>query len=276
MNHTVESLEHRLQFATGDIAVNLLNAIPFEPKLRDGGVLVITGSSTAEGIRVAKVSRTDQLDLEPWQAMQVTEGTNESKLISGAEAGEQTSKVLGTRGGPYIRVSTPGKSWFFSAIDVSRISIGTEGGTDLIAMQRDLKKKVYADAGDGRDMVFGARYRSYLAGGADSDTIFAGQSNDTLDGGAGDDALVGDMGEDLLIGGDGNDTLKGGFGTDTLFGGEGDDELNGGFGAADMNYGNGGDDTILLKDQPGNRDIARGGGGKDVLLYEDGDDIFIQ
>jgi|GEM_PF-6847306 len=61
-----------------------------------------------------------------------------------------------------------------------------------------------------------------------------------------------------------------------LYGGEGDDELHGGFGDADLLYGNAGTDTFLTRDQPGNRDISRGGGGSDIVLFEDGDDNFTQ
>lgn len=278
MSQMIQSLERRALFAITGIEVNLLSGIPFEPKLRDGGVLAVSGGDANEGVRVALVKRASQIDSEPWQQIRIEtsdEGTK-GELISGVLSDDATGKVVGAKGGPYIRVSTPGKSWFFRNIDVKRISIGMAGGTDLVAIQRDLRKRVSVDAGDGNDFIFGGRYGSTLSGGAGNDTIFAGQSNDTLMGGDGNDALVGDSGNDVMFGGAGNDTLKGGFGTDSLFGEDGDDELNGGFGGADYLYGNAGDDTIILKDQPGNRDVARGGGGKDKLLFEDSDDIFIQ
>lgn len=273
MVHNIESLERRLQFAS---ITQTLTSIPFEPKLRDGGVLVITGGDASEGVRVAQVRSASQIDSEPWQSLLIPVEKGTGAVIPGSESDNATGKVVGESGGPYIRVSTPGKSWFFRAVNVNRISLGTNGGNDLIAMQRDLRKRVNVDAGNDADIIYGARFRSLLAGGAGNDTIFAGQSNDTLEGGAGHDALVGDAGDDLLLGGDGNDTLKGGFGTDLLYGGDGDDELNGEFGGSDNLFGNDGNDVLILKDQPGNRDFARGGGGRDTILFLDADDLFLQ
>ncbi|MEO1495091.1 MAG: SdrD B-like domain-containing protein [Pseudomonadota bacterium] len=138
-----------------------------------------------------------------------------------------------------------------------------------------------------RNIVDGTNSDDKILGGAGFDRIDSGNGNDTVDGGRGDDLLIGDRDTDLLLGGEGDDRLQSGRGSDLLFGEVGDDELLGessndimfggdgnddfrGQAGSDFISGGLGNDTIInLVD---GADIALGGGGDDVFLWNEASD----
>jgi Ca2+-binding RTX toxin-like protein len=131
-----------------------------------------------------------------------------------------------------------GTAWSFADL------IGTFGlhGTDV-------NDTMYVRSG------FGGR----LFGGGGNDALVGGDQGDILDGEAGNDNLYGGAGDDVLDGGAGNDTVSGGDGDDVLCGGKGNDTLSGGAG----------DDVYVIGSGHGQDTINNGGGGVDVLKFED-------
>jgi Ca2+-binding RTX toxin-like protein len=70
--------------------------------------------------------------------------------------------------------------------------------------------------GGGDDVVLGANYAVYAAGGGGNDKLTGGAGGDTFNGEAGDDTISGGAGNDTLVAGQaGDDVLRGGVGADT-------------------------------------------------------------
>ena len=96
------------------------------------------------------------------------------------------------------------------------------------------------------------------------DNIIDGRGgNDTLSGKSGNDTITGGDGDDTLFGNDGDDILNGGNGTDSIYGEYGDDTIDGG----------GGTDHIV--GGYGNDVLSGGAGTGDVLIGDQGDDIYL-
>lgn len=174
----------------------------------------------------------------------------------------------------------------FPRSSVASLQFFGREGDDRLTNQTDVS--VYAEGGEGVDI---------LTGGPASDYLYGGEGNDRLVGGGGDDVLFGDDGVDVLLGDSGNDRLDGGHGDDLLYSGNGDDRALGGDGndrlegAAGDDYLNGGrgndrlyggadNDELLgaagndrLVGQAGD-DSLQGGDGEDVLQGESGDDLL--
>lgn len=89
------------------------------------------------------------------------------------------------------------------------------------------------------------------------DNLKGTRQNDVIKGKNGNDKMNGKGGNDRAFGGSGNDNIKGGGGSDFLKGDAGKDKLTGG----------GGND-ILWGGNDNNRDILRGGGGKDAFQFK--------
>ena len=112
---------------------------------------------------------------------------------------------------------------------------------------------------------------------ADVENVTGGTGDDTLVGNGGTNRFFGRLGDDLLNGAGGNDTLRGlqgndrvigGGGNDTVDGGEDDDIVRGGLGD-DTVLGGAGDDIIDEDAENNGKDIIRGNGGWDEVLYTD-------
>ncbi|MEQ5837732.1 calcium-binding protein [Marinobacter sp. NFXS9] len=111
------------------------------------------------------------------------------------------------------------------------------------------------------DQIYGAFGLSEPTPTAGFDQTITGSSGDdaSLSGGSGADLVQGFNGNDSLVGADGNDRLEGGNGHDVLKGGLGADTLIGGRG----------DDTYQFCAGDGQDVIDNGGGGEDVLYFDD-------
>jgi Ca2+-binding RTX toxin-like protein len=150
------------------------------------------------------------------------------------------------------------------------------------------------DGGDGNDTLIGNGGNDTLEGGGGNDRLIGGNGNDRLIGGAGNDTLIGGAGNDYFITGRGNDRVIGGSGANS-FSYLADDAANSG---VDINlatgtvtsayYGNdkltgyfehvygtqnddvitGGNSVEFLNPSFGT-DIIDGGGGFDILRYDD-------
>jgi hypothetical protein len=114
------------------------------------------------------------------------------------------------------RGSTLKGTWFFPAGRVRQIRFFGQGGNDEFGAQFVYGIPVWADGGDGHDL---------LEGGFGDDTLLGGDGNDDLFGNFGNDFLTGQGGRDALLGGTGNDTLLGGKDRDWLYGQAGSDHL---------------------------------------------------
>jgi Ca2+-binding RTX toxin-like protein len=98
---------------------------------------------------------------------------------------------------------------------VERFELGA--GDDLLNLtsRRHAYGDVFADGGDGDDVLWASAGNDRLLGGGGSDALDGGAGNDELLGGEGTDRLDGATGDDLLVGGAGDDRLAGGRGSDT-------------------------------------------------------------
>ncbi len=125
--------------------------------------------------------------------------------------------------------------------------------------------RMYVDAGDGDDIVWGHNPGETLLGGAGNDSIDGGSGNDTLYGGNDSDRLYGNDGNDLVYGDAGTDTLSGEAGNDLVDGGAGSDA---GWGEAgvDTLYGGIGDDAFYVSRDDGTGDVVSDSGGTDRLV----------
>jgi Ca2+-binding RTX toxin-like protein len=126
------------------------------------------------------------------------------------------------------------------------------GGRDLILFGNKTGDPiglyaVYIDGGTGNDVI---------TGNINGDQLYAGSGDDIAYGNGGDDEVYGGGGNDALTGNEGDDSLSGGYGNDTLLGGSGTNYLDGGFG----------DDTLYA--DTGGREFMFGGGGSDLVSYE--------
>jgi Big-like domain-containing protein/hemolysin type calcium-binding protein len=190
-----------------------------------------------------------------------------------AQSGERRV-IFGTQG-PDVLWGTPGDDLICGLGGNDRID--SLAGNDLVFGGAGNDRVVLGDGGDqvrggpGDDVVFGGPGRDLLDGERDNDVLY---------GGVGDDGLVGRAGNDRLLGGAGNDKLGGREGNDTLYGGSGRDFLSGG-GDADRSFGEGGNDVLhggpgrdRLAGGVGNDKLDAGGGAHNVLLGQQGSDVF--
>jgi Ca2+-binding RTX toxin-like protein len=117
------------------------------------------------------------------------------------------------------------------------------------------------DFGDGTVWTYAELLKNNGLHGTDgNDTIHVkGNFEGSLYGEGGNDSLHGGYEDDVLYGGDGDDTLYGNENDDVLDGGAGNDTLAGGAG----------DDTYLFGPGSGQDTINNGGGGNDLLKFED-------
>lgn len=222
-----------------------------------GGVLTVTGSSSAETITVFR-------------------------LVSGNPTVDQT----------WVRISgvTPDCSFTTSSI-TSKIIVNALAGNDTIKIEDSddatllggglstvgypVNKITELNGGDGDDSIFGSdqadiihgNYNtdSSLNGRRGNDTIFGDQGDDTINGGPGNDIMYGGYGDGTDIG---NDTISGGDGDDYGDGEGGDDTLFTGLGTDTM-YGGAGVDTFWSDDGDGLSDYLDGGAGSDILGSSD-------
>ncbi len=126
-------------------------------------------------------------------------------------------------------------------------------GVDAVSyLDRSDNVSIFLDAEDGTSGAEG-----------ESDTLTGFEQ---AIGGAGDDLIVGNVDANFLIGLAGDDTLSGGDGKDTLLGNDGADELRGG---------NDNDTLIALSGlfSDTTPDRLFGGGGIDIALADDDDDV---
>ena len=155
-------------------------------------------------------------------------------------------------------------------------------------------------AGDrGNDIIFGETGDDFLAGNSGDDQISGGDGDDSLTGDRGDDQIMGEDGDDSLLGGSGNDLIQGNIGEDLINGDRGADEIFGNNGN-DLLSGGAGDDTLTGGNDNdrldgGNRndlligvdlvnsdsdfgigelDTLTGGGGSDIFVLADTDNVF--
>jgi Ca2+-binding RTX toxin-like protein len=98
------------------------------------------------------------------------------------------------------------------AAAIAGFEVNAGGGSDTIALGRDVPAPATIRGGAGNDE---------LIGGAGGDSLFGGAGDDLLRGRGAADSLFGGEGADRLIGGSGNDLLRGGPGEDFLLGGSG-------------------------------------------------------
>ncbi len=103
-----------------------------------------------------------------------------------------------------------------------RLQINGLGGSDAIDATglEPTRMRLFADGGDGDDVLLGGDGDDVLSGGDGADVIFAGSGDNVAFGGAGDDVLRGEEGDDVLDGGVGDDILIGNAGDDVLLNGE--------------------------------------------------------
>jgi Ca2+-binding RTX toxin-like protein len=118
--------------------------------------------------------------------------------------------------------------------DLTGLSVFAGAGNDFIGAS-DLTLGLFADAGDGRDTIYG---------GLSHDTLLGGDGRDCIDGGEGNDLILGGADKDIIKGGDGNDLLGGDEGDDLIYGGLGDDSLDGGDGFDVLDGGDGTDNGV--------------------------------
>jgi cyclophilin family peptidyl-prolyl cis-trans isomerase len=189
---------------------------------------------------------------------------------------------------------TDGGTFLFA--DITRISIQTLGGDDVITMDVEIATPSQIETGDGNDdvssgdgddmidtgegddivdagngenTILGRKGVDDLTGGDDADHIRGGKGDDSnLDGGDGDDNIGGGKGDDVMEGGEGDDHMFGNEGDDEMSGSEGDDMMKGGYGADDMDGGEGDDKMI------GGPEFQNGGrvDGPDTMNGGEGDD----
>lgn len=76
--------------------------------------------------------------------------------------------------------------------------------------------RVFFNAGEGNDTLFGGASGDVALGGGGNDDLSGNGGNDTLNGGGGNNLLSGDAGDDVLINGSGTSTVVGGAGRDTV------------------------------------------------------------
>lgn len=171
---------------------------------------------------------------------------------------------------------------------------------------QDDEAKLPSDDAVGVDVAGGPGSDRLKAGGSEYQTVSGGPGNDVVVGSRGENNLYGGGGEDRLEGGGGPDLLSGGPGSDVLRGGRGGDLLEGDTPydrsprrirpVADVLDGGGGSDTAsyynyrervrvdLRQSSPNGRpgegdrlvsiEDAVGGGGDDVLIGDDGDNVL--
>jgi len=130
---------------------------------------------------------------------------------------------------------------------------------------------------DGDDQIDGGRGADVICGGAGNDSIEGGRGSDVIDGEDGDDNLewgLGFAGEDVVGGGPGDDAILGAGQGDRYYGGPGADTM---FGQDCQDYGECGPGVVRMFGGPGhdwfrpslNRDLVDGGGGTDLVDYND-------
>jgi Ca2+-binding RTX toxin-like protein len=147
----------------------------------NGGVLVVTGTDTADDIVVGAVKRTGALRV-----------TNHGKTVpvvavSGSSTKAALSLLIVSAGAGGDRV-TLAASLANGSNTASGVVLGYEGPDILSANVGN----TVLDGGDGNDVLRSGRGDDHLKGGAGNDmlTWVAGAGNDHVDGGAGTDTLV--------------------------------------------------------------------------------------
>lgn len=147
------------------------------------GDVVVTGTDTAERVRVYGYGGSDTID--------ATDATCDSMLtLSG---GADADTIRGSRCADVIRGG---------------------GGADMIygyGGNDHLYGGAGADSiwgGSGNDLIRGGTGRDVLRGGSGSDRIYGDGGHDRLVGGYGNDLLDGGAGRDRCLGGPGRDTLR--------------------------------------------------------------------
>lgn len=181
-----------------------------------GDTLVISGTGSADSIRVSQRSNQD---------IRVAINDDAPKVF----AGDAIASVRVFAGGDHDRVDVRG--------DQIQFVVFGEGGDDRISGRGLLL------GGSGRDSIFGSadgiafmdggperdllvsNCAALIVGGRGDDQMVGTEDGDTLFE-ARNDTLFGDGGADLIIGGVGADILYGNSGQDTLLGGAGNDELH--------------------------------------------------
>ena len=113
------------------------------------------------------------------------------------------------------------------------------------------------DVAEAFKISFGGNKGKRIIGTQKKDNLKGTRQNDVIKGKNGNDKINGKGGNDRAFGGSGNDNIKGGGGRDFLKGDAGKDKLTGG---------GGGD--ILWGGNDNDRDILRGGGGKDAFQFK--------
>lgn len=148
---------------------------------------------------------------------------------------------------------------------------------DFSALVNPANRFLFADNGDGDDVIHATGARVILYGSEGDDTLRGGQGQNALFGEDGDDTLQTGAGNDVLRGGTGNDILVSGAGNDNLYGGAGHDLLRGGINS-DRLYGDGGRDTLRGAEGMDwlfggtSADMLFGGVGSDMLFGQRGND----
>ena len=243
------------------------------------GTLII---DLGAGDDTAQLFYDDRFELP--EVVRIDAGTGNDTLSLGAFF--DTEIILGA-GNDIVNLQAVGFGALRSDGSPHRHYVEGGDGDDYILCSQDFAR-LFAEGGDGADIIFGGTWndtldgglgRDFLVGGAGDDLLTGGGSADTLIGGDGNDSIFGGEGRDFLDGGAGNDRLNGGTSADTLIGGEGADRLEGETGADSLSGGSGNDTLIggsgadTLEGGSGN-DTLEGGSGRDLLSGDSGDDLL--
>lgn len=203
-----------VQSRTGVDATSTLPGIVFFGGVESGASGVQIFGSVAEAV-ASFDSITESLDaaltsLQNTRSILASMGVDTSALDAQlAEIAQQFADVLEalnqTLATPFVRVTVAGQyDAYFSADQVTDVSIDTGGGDDLVTSTLAKSGRLTISDGAGNDTITSVG-SARLLGGAGNDRLVASAAS-VLDGGLGDDVLVGSPDSDTLVGGGGNDT----------------------------------------------------------------------
>jgi Ca2+-binding RTX toxin-like protein len=245
----VDELEGRRLFASAVLA---------------SGVLTVTGDSTADTIRVYRLTNPSPKD-------------DIHVRINGSDYGPFASSNITS----HIQVNAgSGDDKVLIEADIDVLNNGTPFGVTVPLLGTDGVEKVTSISGGfGNDTIYGGDMSDTIIGDAGTDTISGRNSADALE----SSSVAGD---DTVLGGEGNDTIgfstdsdtgiddyRGDEGNDTIYGGGGGDVITGGAGS-DSLLGNSGNDTFHAGGD-GATDYLDGGDGSDTAAdFDNGPSTF--
>jgi Ca2+-binding RTX toxin-like protein len=184
--------------------------------------------------------------------------------------GNNSDAITLTLFGPTLNVTVNALTDQYTASEVKSIEVFCAAGDDTLNVGAGIMG-VYANGGEGDDILSGGDGADQLVGGPGRNTLLGNNGNDRLTGSSRQDLLEGGAGSDRLYGGGGNDVLNGGSSNDSLFGEDGDDILSGGSQndfldggpGADQLNGNAGLDTASYSTRTANLFLSINGAADD-------------